>query len=64
METLRYLIKGFPGAFGECHRWLTRVSRGGWTLLHSAPFPFLLCPGTPAWKAIKALRTLELESGG
>jgi hypothetical protein len=63
METLRYLVTGFPGAFGECHRWLTRVSRGGWTLLHSAPFPYLLGPGTPAWKAIKGLRQLSDPEG-
>lgn len=56
METLRYLVTGFPGAFGECHRWLTRVTRGGWTLLYSALLPYFLFPGTPAWRELRYLR--------
>lgn len=55
METLRYLITGFPGAFVECHRWLVRISRGLW--------PFLLMPGHPAWEEIRYLRQLTGPEG-
>lgn len=48
METVRYLVTGFPGAFMECHRWLVKISFGVW--------PFMLMPGHRAWAEIQSLR--------
>jgi hypothetical protein len=58
METVRYLVTGFPGAFVECHRWLVKATHGTWPLLYSALLPYFLCPGTPAWRAIQDLRNI------
>ena len=51
METVRYLVTGFPGAFAECHRWLVKVTFGLW--------PFLPLPGTKAWVELQYLRNIE-----
>lgn len=51
METVRYLVTGFPGAFAECHRWLVKVTFGLW--------PFLPLPGTKLWKELNYLRSIS-----
>jgi hypothetical protein len=55
MNTVRYLVTGFPGAFKECHRWLVRVTYGVW--------PLMLCPGHRAWAEVQYLRQLSGPEG-
>lgn len=57
VSTARYLVRGFPRAFAECHRWAKRVTTiSVWDLA----LGYFVLPGSGIHRACVALREESL----